>query len=168
MLGLARWCIAHRRTVVVAWIVVAVVATVVAHAVGPNYNSVFSLPGTDSQRAHDLLTKEFPAQSGDADAIVFHVSQGTIDSSAVRGAITPLLARVSKLAHVAGGVSPYSAAGAVQVSRNRMTAFATVNYDKAANQLPTDTGKPLLAQVKAVHEGLQEALDQRHADSARA
>jgi len=158
VLGLARWCIAHRRIVVVTWIVVAIVATVVAHAVGPNYNSVFSLPGTDSQRAHDLLTKDFAAQSGDADAIVFHVSQGTIDSSVVRAAITPLLARVSVLPHVAGVVSPYSTAGAVQVSRNRMTAFATVNYDKAANQLPTDAGEPLLAQVKAVHvPGLQVA-----------
>ena len=167
MLGLARWCIAHRRTVVVAWIVVAIVATVVAHAVGPNYNSVFSLPGTDSQRAHDLLTKDFAAQSGDADSIVFNVTQGTIDSSAVRSAITPLLARVSALPHVAGVVSPYSAAGAVQVSRNGMTAFATVNYDKAANQLPTDAGKPLLALVKAVHvPGLEVAAGGQVVESA--
>jgi putative drug exporter of the RND superfamily len=167
VLGLARWCMAHRRTVVVAWVVVAIVTTVVAHAVGPNYNSVFSLPGTDSQRAHDLLRKDFAAQSGDADAIVFHVSQGTIDSSAVRGAITPLLSRASGLPHVAGVVSPYSAAGAVQVSRNRMTAFATVNYDKAANQLPTDAGKPLLALVKAVHvPGLEVAAGGQVVESA--
>ena len=58
-----------------------------AHAVGPNYVTVFSLPGTQSQRASDLLKREFKAQSGDADAIVFHVSEGTIDSPAVRGAI---------------------------------------------------------------------------------
>ena len=39
-----------------------------------------------------------------------------------------------------------------------MTAFATVNYDKRANLLPADTGKPLLAQVQAVHvPGLQVA-----------
>jgi len=152
MLGLARWCMAHRRRVVVAWIAVAIVTTVVAQAVGPNYVSVFSLPGTDSQRAHDLLTKDFPVQSGDADAIVFHVSSGTIDSPAVRSAITPLLARVSAQPHVAGVVSPYSALGAVQVSRNRMTAFATVDYDKPANSLAPATGKPLLAAVKAVHQ----------------
>ena len=152
MLGLARWCMAHRRRVVVAWVAVAIVTTVVAHAVGPNYVSVFSLPGTDSQRAHDLLTKDFPVQSGDADAIVFHVSSGTIDSPAVRSAITPLLARVSTLPHVAGVVSPYSALGAVQVSRNRMTAFATVDYDKPANSLAPAAGKPLLAAVKAVHQ----------------
>jgi putative drug exporter of the RND superfamily len=158
MLSLARWCMAHRRRVVVAWVVVAVLVTVVAQAVGPKYASVYSLPGTETQRAHDLLAQEFKAQSGDTDAIVFHASQGTIESAAVRAAITPLLARVGGLPHVAGVVSPYGARGAAQVSKNRMTAFATVNYDKAANLLPNATGTPLLKLVKAVHvPGLQVA-----------
>jgi RND superfamily putative drug exporter len=134
-----------------AWIAVAVLVTVASHAVGPNYVTVYSLPGTQSQLAHDLLTKDFKAQSGDADAIVFHVSGGTIDSPAVRGAVTPLLARVSKLPHVTGVVSPYSTQGAAQVSSSHTTGFATVNYDEPANQLPTKAGAPLLADVKAVH-----------------
>jgi len=143
--------VAHRRAVVAAWVGVAILATVVAHAVGPNYVTVFSLPGTQSQRASDLLKDEFPAQSGDVDTIVIHVSHGTIDSPAVRAAVTPLLTHVSSLADVAGVVSPYGSSGAVQVSSNRMTAFATVNYDKQANRLPSDAGKPLLDAVKAVH-----------------
>jgi len=151
MLNLARWCIAHRRRVVVTWVAVAVVITVVAQAVGRNYASVFSLPGTQSQRALDLLKREFKAQSGDADTVVWHVSRGTIDSPAVRAAMTPLLARVSTMPHVAGVVSPYGPAGAAQVSPNRMTAFATVNYDQPANVLSNNTGKPLIAQVNAVH-----------------
>ncbi len=159
MRGLARWCVAHRRRVVIAWVAGAVLITLLAHAVGPNYVTVFSLPGTESQRAVDLLKQEFKTQSGDADAIVFHVSHGTIDSPAVRAAITPLLAHVGGLAHVAGVVSPYSPQGAVQVSANRMTAFATVNYDQPANVLANATGKPLLAQVKAIHvPGLRVAV----------
>ena len=151
MLSLARWCIAHRRRVVVGWVAIAVLTTVVSHAVGPNYVTVFSLPGTDSQKALDLLKQEFPAQSGDADTIVFHTSKGTVDSPAVRAAITPLLTHVAAFPHVAGVVSPYSSRGAVQVSPDRMTAFATVNYDKPANALANDTGKPLLADVNAIH-----------------
>ncbi|MGD0981317.1 MAG: MMPL family transporter, partial [Solirubrobacteraceae bacterium] len=167
MLNLARWCITHRRRVVLAWIAVAVLATVASHAIGPDYVTVYSLPGTQSQLAHDLLTKDFRAQSGDADSIVFHVSHGTIDSPAVRAAITPLLGRVRALPHVAGVISPYSAAGAAQTSRNRATAFATVNYNEPANQLPTDTGKPLLADVNAVHvPGLQIAAGGQVIESA--
>ena len=92
MLRLARWCIAHRRRVVAGWLAVAVVVTALAGAVGRNYATNFSLPGTESQRASDLLTREFAAQSGDVDTIVFHVSRGTVDSAGVRAAIAPLLA----------------------------------------------------------------------------
>jgi RND superfamily putative drug exporter len=158
MRGLARWCVAHRRRVVVAWVAAAVLTTVVAHAVGPAYVTSFGLPGTDSQRALDLLKRDFKAQSGDVDAVVFHVSRGTVDSPAVPAAITPLLTRVDALPHVAGVISPYSSRGAVQVSPNRMTAFATINYDQPANVLANATGKPLLAEVNAVHvPGLQVA-----------
>jgi putative drug exporter of the RND superfamily len=156
--GLARWCVVHRRRVVVAWIAVAVLTTVVAHAVGPSYVTSFGLPGTESQRALDLLKRDFKTQSGDVDAVVIHVRHGTVDAPAVRAAITPLLARVGALPHVAGVISPYSSAGAVQVSPNRMTAFATINYDQPANVLTNATGTPLLAQLAAVHvPGLQVA-----------
>jgi putative drug exporter of the RND superfamily len=151
MRGLARWCVAHRRLVVVAWVAVAILTTAVAHVVGPSYVTSFGLPGTESQRALDLLKRDFKTQSGDTDAVVIHVSRGTVDSPAVRAAITPLLARVGALPHVAGVISPYSSRGAVQVSPNRMTAFATVNYDQPANVLANATGKPLLAQVNGVH-----------------
>ncbi len=150
MLGLVRWCIAHRRRVVVAWVAVAVLTTLVAGSAGNRWATNFSLPGTESQRAFDLLGREFKAQSGDADTIVFRVSRGTIDAPLARAAITRLVARVSTFPHVAGIVSPYGPRGAVQVSRNRMTAFATVNYDRRANLLPNDTGTPVLHAVRAV------------------
>ena len=150
MLRLARWCIAHRRRVLVAWVAVAVMITAVAGAVGPHYATNFSLPGTESQRASDLLTREFKAQSGDVDTIVFRVSRGTVDSPAVRAAVIPLLAQLRADPHVAAVVSPYSTRGSVQISPNRMTAFATINYDRRANLLANDTGKPVLDQVNAV------------------
>jgi RND superfamily putative drug exporter len=156
MIGLSRWCIAHRRWVVVGWIVIAIATTVIAGAVGRQYANNFGLPGTESQHVSDLLGKEFKAQSGDVDTIVFHSAQGSIDAGPVRAAIMSLLARVSKMPHVVSVISPYTAAGAVQVSRDRRTAFATINYDKRANLLPNDTGKPVLNAINAIHvPGLQ-------------
>src|SRR3984957_4736697 len=107
MLRLTRWCISHRRQVIVAWILIAVVTTVVAGVVGRHYATNFTLPGTESQRVADLLNNEFPAQKGDVDTIVFRTSNGTIDDIAVRRAIAPLLAKVSRMPHVQGVVSPY-------------------------------------------------------------
>jgi RND superfamily putative drug exporter len=156
MLRLTRWCISHRRRVIAAWILIAVVTTVVAGAVGRQYATNFTLPGTESQRVADLLNKEFPAQKGDVDTIVFHNSRGTIDAVAVRRGIAPLLAKVSRMPHVQSVVSPYGPAGAVQIAPDRRTAFATVNYDKRANLLPDNAGKPVLSAVNAVNvPGLQ-------------
>ena len=151
MLKLTRWCIAHRGRVFVAWLVVAVLTTVVASAVGRNYATNFTLPGTQSQKALDLLKKEFPAQSGDVDTIVFHTENGTVDDAQVKAAMTKLLEQVSGDPHVVSVRSPYDPDGAVQVSRDRRTAFATINYDKPSNQVPNDAGKPVLDQISAVN-----------------
>jgi putative drug exporter of the RND superfamily len=144
VLKVTRWCIAHRRRVFIAWIVIAVLTTVVAGAAGRNYATNFSLPGTESQRALDLLKNEFPAQSGDVDTIVFHTANGTVDDPAVKAAMTKLLGQVKNDPHVIS-------VGSIVVSHDRKTAFATVNYDKPANLVPNDAGKPVLDQIDAVN-----------------
>ena len=93
MRALSRWCIAHRRTVIVGWVPIAVVTTLIATAVGRQYANDFSLPNTESQHVVDLLKSEFPSQGGDVDQIVFNTTTGTVQSPAVRNAIEPLLRR---------------------------------------------------------------------------
>ena len=151
MLRLARWCTTRRRQVVVGWIAIAVLMTALAGSVGRHYATNFSLPGTESQRASDVLSREFRSQSGNVDTIVFGVSRGTVDAPTVRAAIIPLLAQVRAAPHVAAVISPYSTRGWVQVSPNRMTAFATINYDERANLLANSTGKRVLDEIDAVH-----------------
>ncbi len=151
MLKVTRWCITHRGRVFVAWIAIAVITTAVASAAGRNYATNFSLPGTESQRALDLLKKEFPAQSGDVDTIVFHTANGTVDDPQVQSAITKLLGEVQGDPHVVLVRSPFGSDGAGQISHDRRTAFAVVNYNKPANLVPNDAGKPVLNQVAAVH-----------------
>jgi RND superfamily putative drug exporter len=131
-------------------VAVAVIATAIAGAVGRQYATNFSLPGTESQRALDLLKRDFPAQSGDLDTIVFRVESGTVDSAQVKTAISGLLAKVRHDPHVINVLSPYAPDGSVEVSRDRSTAFATINYNKPANLVPTDAGKPVLDQIKRV------------------
>src|SRR5438067_1693711 len=135
MLKLTRWTIAHRRIVVLAWIVLAVGVLAVSQAVGKRNANNFSLPNTDSQRAVDLLQSRFPAQAGDADQIVFRTRDGKLDAASARAAITPVLARIARLPHVAGVVSPYDA-GANAVSASGTIGFATVEFDERANDVP--------------------------------
>jgi putative drug exporter of the RND superfamily len=135
MVKIARWTMAHRRIVVVAWIVATVGILAVSSSVGKKTASSFTLPGTGSQQAVDLLKSSFPAQAGDADQIVFHAKTGKLTNQAGRAAIGSALARVAELPHVTGAVSPF-AAGQHAVSRDGTIAFATVNFDQRANALP--------------------------------
>jgi RND superfamily putative drug exporter len=155
LVELARWCSKHRRLVIVGWIVLAIVVTVAAQAVGRSYSTNYGLPGTQSQQVLDLLEHGFGAQSGDKDTLVFHVNTGTIDAPAVRSAMTPILAKVESFPHVAGVLSPYSPAGAVEVSRDRKTAFETIFYDKPANLLNVNVGNPLINLTKTHVPGVQ-------------
>ena len=135
MLKLTRWTIAHRRIVVVGWIVFAIGILGVSQAVGKRNANNFSLPNTDSQRAVDLLQSRFPAQAGDSDQIVFRTRTGKLSDASARAAIKPMLVRVARLPHVAGVVSPYDA-GADAVSKAGTIGFATVEFDQKANLLP--------------------------------
>ena len=116
MLKLTRWTVTHRRIVVVSWLVLGLGLLGVSQTVGSRSAANFSLPGTNSQHALDLLQSRFPAQAGDADQIVFYSRTGKLTDSSVRTAIVPLLARVGRLPHVTGVVSPY-AAGAHAISK---------------------------------------------------
>jgi RND superfamily putative drug exporter len=135
MLRIARWTMAHRRVVVVTWIVAAIGIFAVSSSVGKKNASNFTLPGTGSQHAVDLLKSRFPAQAGDADQIVFHARTGTLQNVTDRAAIGATLTRVARLPHVTSVLSPY-ATGAHSISRDGTIAFATVNFDKRADALP--------------------------------
>jgi RND superfamily putative drug exporter len=130
------WASGHRRLVLLGWIVALVGALGLSSAIGSNYSNSFSLKGTESQRAVDLLKRNFPAQSGDSDQIVFHALSGSVTAPAVQAQVAPVLAQIARLPHVSGVVSPYSSAGARAISRDGQIAFATVNFDQRANVLP--------------------------------
>src|SRR5580698_7043301 len=100
MVRIARWTMAHRRIVVIAWIAAVVGIFAVSSSVGKKTASSFTLPGTGSQQAVNLLQSRFPAQAGDADQIVFHARTGKLTDAADRAAINATVARVAQLPHV--------------------------------------------------------------------
>src|SRR2546430_16317911 len=97
MLKLTRWTIAHRRIVVVSWIVLAIGVLALSQAVGKRNANNFSLPNTDSQRAIDLLQGRFPAQAGDAGQIVFRKRTGEPTAAPARAAIAAMIVLIGRL-----------------------------------------------------------------------
>jgi RND superfamily putative drug exporter len=144
----AQWAIRHRRTVVIGWLVLLIGAFGLSAAVGTRFSNNFSLPGTESQRAADLLGRDFPAQAGDSDQIVLAVRHGTVTDSAVRLRVEPMLAAVARLPHVTGVVSPYTAKGARAISPDGKIAFATVTFDEKANLIPPSATERVISVAK--------------------
>jgi RND superfamily putative drug exporter len=133
---IARWCFRHRFAVIAAWLLALIAATVLALAVKTEYNNSFSLPGTGSTTAQELLSKAFPAQSGDPDTIVWHVAAGTVHDPAVAARMTAALIRIATLPTVASVASPYDPGGAAQISRDGRTGYAVVTFTQRSDLLP--------------------------------
>jgi RND superfamily putative drug exporter len=132
---------AHRRMVLVAWIALAVGLFAVSTGAGRKNSNDFTLPGTGSQRALNLLNHSFRAQAGDTDQIVFHARTGTL--SADRAVIDQTLARVARLPHVTGVISPF-APGQRAISPDGTIGFATVDFNQRVDVLPANSIKRVI------------------------
>src|SRR3954468_16334276 len=110
---LARACNAHRWRTFFAWLVALIALQAIAAAVGTKQISSFRLPGTESQRAYDLLAEHFPSAKGDSDQVVFKARSGRLTDSADKARIAAALKKVKGAGPVASVVSPFSAGGQV-------------------------------------------------------
>ncbi len=135
MSAIARWCYRHRFVVITAWVVALIGLGALSQAVKSDYNNSFSLPGTGSTTAQQLLARAVPAQAGDSDTIVWQVSHGTVRDPAVAARMSAMLRQVATMPEVAAVASPYGPRGAAQVSRDGRTAYATVDFTRQANNL---------------------------------
>src|ERR1044071_9879508 len=124
----------HRRLVATLWIVLIAAAGALASGVGSGYVNNFSLPGTESQRALDLLQDRFPQQAGDTSQIVFHVQSGSLDDAATKAKVNAVVESVSGLPAVAGAVSPYAPGGGT-ISQDGKTGYASLLFKEQAVDL---------------------------------
>ncbi len=134
---LAAWCYRKRRWIVVAWIVVLVGVNVLAKAEGGNLLKSFSLPGTESQRTFDVLKADF-SRAGDTGYLVYKTNDG-VQSPAVKNAIdNTLVPELRKQSHVVSVTTPYDTGGAAFVSKDGKIAYAEIQFDVQANDVPVD------------------------------
>jgi putative drug exporter of the RND superfamily len=134
---LAAWCYRRRRLVVVAWIVLLVGVNVLAKSAGGDLVKSLSLPGTESQRAFDVMKNDF-RQSGDTGYLVFKskTSDG-VQSPAVFNEIEKTLApELRKEKHVVSITTPYEPGGSAFVSKDGSIAYAAIQFDVQSNDVP--------------------------------
>jgi RND superfamily putative drug exporter len=132
---------------------------VLSQSVGSSYKDSFSLNGTQSFDALNLLKKVAPKAAGDREQIVLAVKQGKLTDPAVRTRVEMMLAKVGALSDVASVASPYGPNGAAQLSASGQVAFANVVLTKQAEKITVDEAKRFVKTAQAgATDGLQVEL----------
>src|SRR3954452_4356183 len=128
MTTLARWCFRHKFRVLAAWLVALFVIGGLNAGAGSGFTDSFSLPGTESTTALNLLTKNFNTESTDTNQVVFAADDVT--DPATKARIDKTLAKIKAGPHVERVDSPFAkGAAARQVSKDGKIAFANVHMD---------------------------------------
>jgi putative drug exporter of the RND superfamily len=96
--ALARWhrrCATHPWRVVGAWIGIVVLLVVLVATVGGSLRDEFSIPGSDTQKATDLIEKEFTSEQGAVLNLVFAAPPGQrLDTPERKAAIHRAIAQL--------------------------------------------------------------------------
>jgi len=95
---LARWtraCATHPWRVVIAWVGIIALLVVLVATIGGALRDEFEIPGSDTQRATDLIESEFASEQGGVLNVVFAAPEGErLDTPERKAAVQQAIARL--------------------------------------------------------------------------
>ncbi|MFH8443460.1 MMPL family transporter [Streptomyces sp. NPDC018026] len=159
MAALARWCVQRRLVTVLLWLLALGGVATAATVAGSAYSNDYGIPGTGSDRASRLLESRFPDLGGDSDTIVWHTTTGTVRAADVEQAMTRTLDRIADLPGVAAVISPYDDPDSPLISENADTAYATVTFAAASQDIDAGQARAVVDAAEAAEtDGLRVEL----------
>ncbi|TLQ45416.1 MMPL family transporter [Streptomyces marianii] len=153
---LGRFAFRRRRLVALLWVALFALAGVAASSASTAASSSFSIPGTEAQKAFDLLDERFPGTSVDGATarVVFKAPEGEkMTDPAHRAEVEKAVAALeSGSDQVASVVDPYQAKA---ISRDGTIAYTQVSYKVSGMELAEEDREALTeAGEKAEGAGL--------------
>ncbi|MFG3126268.1 MMPL family transporter [Streptomyces tendae] len=156
MAALARWCVQRRLVAVLLWLLAFGGVAAGAMVAGSAYSNDYGIPGTGSDRASRLLESRFPDLGGDSDTIVWHTTTGTVRAADVEQTMTRTLDRVADLPGVAAVSNPYDDPDSPLISENADTAYATVTFAAASQDIDPGQARAVVDTAEAAEtDGLR-------------
>ncbi|WP_418957523.1 MMPL family transporter [Streptomyces tritici] len=153
---LGRAAFRRRRLVALIWVALLALAGVGAATAPAATSASFSIPGTEAQRAFDLLEERFPGAGADGATarVVFKAPDGQkmtdpAHKAKVQDVVADLKSGSDQIARV---TDPYTGRA---VSRDGSTAYVSVAYEVNAMELTDDTREAL---KKAGHDAQGKGL----------
>ncbi|MBO3746663.1 MMPL family transporter [Streptosporangiaceae bacterium NEAU-GS5] len=148
---LGHWCAQHGRIVLALWIVAAGALTVGTLVYGRPINNNVAIPGTDAQRAHDLMREGFGPgyEVGGAIQIVLYSPDIPLTSPNRRGAVDRTLTAMRRIEHVVVAQSPYRLGG---LASNLRIGLITVKLHGQDSTRLGETSARLVAAAKPLRD----------------
>jgi RND superfamily putative drug exporter len=158
MRKLAAWCHDRRRTVIGLWAAAFVLLGALWGAAAGDFVNNFRLPGTESQRAYDLLKQRFPQQAGDTASVVFAVKDGRVLAPSHRAVIERVRARIASSSEVLAVGDPFAQKG--PVSGDGRITFAQIQFKRSGGDIDIKSVKAMTQRALALdgRDGVQVAL----------
>ncbi|MWA16247.1 MMPL family transporter [Streptomyces sp. BA2] len=125
---LGRTAARQRWRMILVWALAALAAVAVGQAFEPRYSTTLSLPGSESQRAIDVLEEEFPAFAGSEAVLTFRSKEGSLRTAPSGAAMSDALRAIGGQPHVAAVSNPLT--DAATLTRDGRTGYVSVRYDK--------------------------------------
>src|SRR6185436_20396135 len=98
MRPLARWCFRRKFVVLAIWVAALLVLGGLSASAGTGYTDSFSLPGTESTTALNLLTDNFKTEATDTNQVVFAADD--VNDPQIKPRIQRTLQEIAKIPHV--------------------------------------------------------------------
>jgi RND superfamily putative drug exporter len=156
--GLARWaraCASHPWRVLGSWLGILVVLIALVATVGGSLRDEFEIPGSDTQRATDLIESKFASEQGGVLNVVFAAPEGErLDTPARKAAVLKAIARLKSAEFKpqdgkAGLTSVGDPFSKDTFSKDGRIAYAEAQFDQTIEEADRD-------QVVAVEEAARE------------
>ncbi|MDN4614906.1 efflux RND transporter permease subunit [Leifsonia sp. F6_8S_P_1B] len=153
--SIGRWAFRARALVVGLWVALLVLLGGGAALLNQGTDNSFSIPGTQSQEALDMLNRTFPQVSGTtAKVVVVAPKGGTVDDADIEQPVEDAVKAIGDITGVSGATSPYSTTVKNLVSDDRSAAIVNVQLKGQATTVSTETRNAL----KEAGADLQKAL----------
>ncbi|MEU6288862.1 MMPL family transporter [Streptomyces sp. NPDC001705] len=136
---LGRLAFRRRHFVALIWVALLTLAGVGAASAPPAGSTSFSIPGTEAQKAFDLLEQRFPGQSADGATarVVFKAPSGEkMTDAGNKATVEKTVDELADGSEVASVADPYTGNA---VSKDGTIAYASVRYDVSGMELEEST-----------------------------
>jgi RND superfamily putative drug exporter len=153
-----RWCANHTWKVVLGWVGILAILIALVATVGGSLKDEFEIPGSDTQRATDLIESEFAAEQGSVLNLVFAAPEGErLDTPERKAAIEKVIARLKSPEFAPKGDKLGITSVGDPFSENTFSDNGRIAYAEAQfNDVVETADRP---QVVAVQEAVREGVE---------